>query len=133
MNFFRGAITRRSNSLWFVEARTDGTTGFAVSLPESIWNNLTSYVDRNVAFGSRPEDVSVRPWTDASADSGVSAAVEVIEPMGAETYLYLNTGAHSLIARVPPHERPAIGQRLGIMFDMRKCHFFDTATEITIV
>jgi hypothetical protein len=26
--------------------------------------------------------------------------VEVVEPMGAETYLYLNTGKHPFIARV---------------------------------
>jgi multiple sugar transport system ATP-binding protein len=53
--------------------------------------------------------------------------------MGAETFVHLNTGMHSLIARVAPHERPAIGQQLGIAFDLRKCHFFDAATELRIV
>jgi multiple sugar transport system ATP-binding protein len=53
--------------------------------------------------------------------------------MGAETFLHLNTGAHTLIARIAPHERPAIGQQLGVTFDVPKCHLFDGATELKIV
>src|SRR5262249_48521692 len=116
---------RRSGLLAFVEKRTDSATGFYALIPEPVSNNLNAYIDRAVVLGCRPEDISI-------SHNGICAQVEVIEPMGAETYLYLNTGAHSLIARVPPHERPAIGQRLNIVFDMRKCCFFDAATEQTI-
>jgi len=132
MNFFRGAIERRSAGWWFVEHRIGLEAGFAVRLPDSIWNKLEAYVDRPVVFGSRPEDVSARPWADDGSDSAAWARVEVVEPMGAETYVHLNTGLHSFIARVPPQDRPTIGQQLGIVFDMRKCHFFDAATEMTI-
>jgi multiple sugar transport system ATP-binding protein len=132
MNFFRGTIERHSDGVRFIEKRTDGTSGFAASIPESISKKLEGYKDRPVVFGSRPEDITVN-LPSGSVDSVISASVEVVEPMGAETYLHLNTGAHTFIARVPPHIRPAIGQRLGIMFDMHKCHFFDGATELTIV
>jgi multiple sugar transport system ATP-binding protein len=132
MNFFRGVIESRSGSLWFVEKQIAGTAGFATPLPEQIWKDLSAYVDRPVVFGSRPEDLSVLT-SAGGADSPICARVEVVEPMGAETCLHLNTGVHSLIARVAPHERPAIGQQLGITFDMRKCHFFDAATTLTIV
>jgi multiple sugar transport system ATP-binding protein len=125
MNFFRGVVERRPGGLAFVEKRMDGATGFHTLIPESVSNNLTAYVDRAVVFGCRPEDISI-------SESGICTQVEVVEPMGAETYLYLNTGAHSLVARVPPHERPAIGQRLNMVFDIRKCCFFDAATEQTI-
>jgi multiple sugar transport system ATP-binding protein len=133
MNFFRGAIEKRSGGLWFVEKRTDGAIGFATPLPESMCAHLTTYIGETLVFGSRPEDVAVSPWMNDDSASAICAHVEVIEPMGAETYLYLNTGGHSLIARVPPHERTTIGSRLGIAFDMRKCHFFDPATELTII
>jgi multiple sugar transport system ATP-binding protein len=125
MNFFRGVIERGSVGLAFVEKRMDGASGFHALIPEPVSNNLTAHLDHPVVFGCRPENISI-------SDSGVCAEVEVVEPMGAETYLYLNTGANSLVARVPPHERPAIGQRLHIVFDMRKCCFFDAATEQTI-
>jgi multiple sugar transport system ATP-binding protein len=132
MNFFHGRIVQASGRLCFVE-RMGAMTGFTAPLPEPISKQMTAYVDRQVVFGSRPEDVAVRPWTNGDSDSAISAHVEVVEPMGAETYLYLNTGAHSLIARVAPHERPAIGSKLGVTFDMRRCHFFDAATQLTIV
>jgi multiple sugar transport system ATP-binding protein len=131
MNFFGGLIQKRSAELWFVETRDNGAAGFSAAIPESMNSGLGAYVDRKVIFGSRPENVSSCPLT--AHDSVVSAVVEVVEPMGAETYLHLNTGAHTLVARVPPHERPVIGEKLGIRFDMRKCHFFDAATEKAIV
>ena len=125
MNFFHGVIQRHSAGLAFVEKRMDGAMGFHALIPHSVSNNLTAYIDRAVVLGCRPENITM-------ADNGICAQVEVVEPMGAETYLYLNTGAHSLIARVPPHERPAIGQRLNVVFDLQKCCFFDAATEQTI-
>jgi multiple sugar transport system ATP-binding protein len=125
MNFFRGVVERRSGGLAFVEKRTDGGAGFHTTIPEPISNNVTAYIDRPVVFGCRPENISI-------SYAGISARVEVVEPMGAETFLYLNTGAHNLVARVPPHERPTIGQQLNIAFNMNKCCFFDAATEQTI-
>jgi multiple sugar transport system ATP-binding protein len=131
MNFFRGAIERRSSGLWFAEARTE-VAGFAVAFPESIAEDLTAYVGRPVVFGARPEDVAVRSSMDSDFAAAFGAGVEVVEPMGAETYLYLNTGAHTFVARVPPYERPAIGQRVNVAFDMSKCHVFDAVTEMTL-
>jgi multiple sugar transport system ATP-binding protein len=133
MNFFRGSIERRSGGLWFVEKQPGGAAGFAVLLPESICSSLGAYVDRPIVFGSRPENISVLFGAPGAADSAVDARVEVVEPMGAETFLHLNTVAHTLIARIAPHERPAIGQQLGVTFDVRKCHLFDAATALTIV
>ena len=62
----------------------------------------------------------------------MTATVEVVEPMGAEVYIYLKTGAHSFIARVNAHQRAEVGQQLVMAFDMQKSHFFDGATESLI-
>ena len=132
MNFFRGTMERHSGGLRFIEKRMDGAAGVAAPLPESIWKKLDAYVDRAVVFGCRPEHVALDS-PPGGGESTIYAAVEVVEPMGAETYVHLNTGAHAFIVRVPPHERPAIGQQLGIVFDMREGHFFDAATELAIV
>jgi multiple sugar transport system ATP-binding protein len=131
MNFFRGAIERRSGGLYFVEKRESGARGFSFPIPELMSAALNSYEGRAIVFGSRPEDVSVRTCTDPV--SGSCAAVEVIEPMGAETHLHLNTGEHTFIVRVSPQERPAIGGKLEFGFDIGKGHFFDAASGVTIV
>jgi len=53
--------------------------------------------------------------------------------MGSEAYIYLNTGKHSLVARVGVHDKPTINQDMDIVFDMSKVHFFDKDTDLTII
>ncbi|NQT95998.1 MAG: TOBE domain-containing protein, partial [Candidatus Omnitrophica bacterium] len=57
----------------------------------------------------------------------------VIEPMGAEVFLYLNTGKHSFIARVGGHDKPAVNQEMELVLDISQVHFFDPDTEKVIV
>ncbi len=125
MNFFPGTIEPRPDGLWFVE----NGPGFAVRLPDEFARKLTGHVGRAVVFGCRPEDVTPR----SAAPGAVAATVDVVEPMGAEVYIYLNTGRHSFIARVGGHQRAEVGQQLTVAFDIGKCHFFDAATEDVIV
>ena len=49
--------------------------------------------------------------------------------MGAETYLYLNSGEHSFIARVRASDRFDVGQKVQITFQMDQVHLFDPTTE----
>ena len=53
----------------------------------------------------------------------VKVTCEVVEPLGSEVYLYLNTGKHTFIARVGAHDRPPINQDMDPVFDMSKVHF----------
>jgi multiple sugar transport system ATP-binding protein len=55
--------------------------------------------------------------------------VEVIEPLGAETHLYLNTGAHQFIARVNPNIDVSVGDQVKITPVMEKVILFDQETE----
>jgi len=135
MNFFKGSIEQRSGGLWFVEqtASGNGAKGFSTRINEEMAKKLAGHVGKHVVFGSRPEDINdQRHASFAQPDQVASATVEVVEPMGAEIYLYLNSGSHSFVARVNPHEKADVGQKLDMAFDMRKCHFFDLQTEQVI-
>jgi multiple sugar transport system ATP-binding protein len=55
--------------------------------------------------------------------------LEVVEPMGAETYLYLNTGVNSFVARVRASRRLEGNRRLKVAFKVDRAHLFDAATE----
>ena len=70
----------------------------------------------------------------ASPDPGRTAEVrvEVAEPMGSETLLYLYTGATSFIARVSPTDRFDAGQKVQVTFDLSHAHLFDAATELAL-
>jgi multiple sugar transport system ATP-binding protein len=136
MNFFGGKIEQRPGGVWFVEQPTgsSGQTGFTIRVDEPLAKKLSDLAGRAVVFGCRPEDISESQASGtASTDQNIPATVEVVEPMGAEIYLYLNTGNHSFIARVHAHEKTQVNQKLMIKFDMKKCHFFDAQTEQAIV
>jgi multiple sugar transport system ATP-binding protein len=135
MNFFHGTIQQDIDGLWFAEQSGDAgrNQGFRVAIEEPMARKLTAYVAKTVVFGVRPEDISDKPRASSSQlNQAVPAAVEVVEPMGAEIYVYLNTGGHTFVARVDSREKIQVGQRFTTVFDMHKCHFFDAQTEESI-
>jgi len=136
MNFFRGTIQQRANGLWFAEKTSEASKngGFSVRIDDRMAETLTSHVGKAVVFGVRPEDVNDRKLAgQANPDQIVHSTVDVVEPMGAEIYLYLNTGSHTFVARVNSRKTTDENQPIDMVFDMRNCHFFDAQTERVIV
>jgi len=132
MNFFQGTIEQRADGLWFVEKAAKGA-GFSLRIGDPQAKKLASVAGKPVVFGVRPEDVNDKKLAgQAGPQQVVRATVDVVEPMGAEIYLYLNTGSHSFIARVNTRETANVGEQVEAVFDMRKCHFFDAQTEQAI-
>ena len=129
MNFFKGTITKTGNTLQFVETN-DKATPVTVTLDAALSAKATNYVGKPVVFGIRPEDVQdTLTMSGASADRTVEVKVEVSEPMGAETFLYLNSGATSFIARVRPTDRFETDQKVKVTFRLENAHLFDATTE----
>ncbi|MDW8345114.1 MAG: sn-glycerol-3-phosphate ABC transporter ATP-binding protein UgpC [Verrucomicrobiae bacterium] len=128
MNFVKGTIQRHDGALWFHEAGTQNR----VRLPDDKARAVETYVGKDIVFGIRPEDVA-HSVQGADPNASVDATVDVVEPMGAEIFLYMTTGSHNLIARVDPHDKAQVGQRITATFNLRKCHLFDPATEKTLV
>ncbi len=131
MNFFRGRIEQEGPICWFVEDNQQGTP-LRVALSDGLSRIASSYGQRPVVFGLRPEDIREARQVTARPMHTVQAKVEVSEPMGAETYIYLDTGAHSFIARVRSSDRYDIGADLRLVFDVEKAHLFDPVTEMRL-
>jgi len=97
-------------------------------------NTLAGYVDKEIVFGIRPENVHDEPEFIANAADGiVEADVDVTELMGAETYLYLNCEGNPITARVEPTSVAKAGDKIKIAFELDKLHLFDKETEKTIL
>jgi len=105
MNFFSGTLRREGGHVAFVEDNKAGTP-LTVALDESLARKASDHMDKPIIFGIRPEAIH-DALTVASPEPGRTAEVkvEVSEPMGSETLLYLDTGATSFIARVNPTDR----------------------------
>ncbi len=128
MNFIKGTISKTEGRFYFNEGK------FQVRIVDSMAKAVEPYAGKEVIFGIRPEDIYDKLFvSEAPPDNTIKAACEVIEPMGSEAYLYLNTGKNSLIAKVGGHNKPTINQDIDLVLDMSKVHFFDKDTEATII
>ena len=128
MNFMTGQIIKKDDKLYFNEGN------FTARVIDEMKDRLAPHVDKDVIFGIRPEDIYDRLYVqDAPEENVVTATCEVYEPMGAEVFLYLNSGKHTFIARVGGHDKPTVNQDLELVFDMNKAHFFDVKSEKVIV
>jgi ABC-type sugar transport system ATPase subunit len=58
--------------------------------------------------------------------------VELVQPMGSETYLHLTGHTRSIIARVPAAHPAIPNQAITFTFDPRHCHFFNPASGVTL-
>ncbi len=126
MNFMSGRIIRE-NGLFFEEGQG------RLRIPSKFENTLASYIAQNAVFGIRPEDIHLAENANGLTQKAeLYATVEVVEPMGNEIFLYLNTGTNNLVARVNARTEPALGSRLNVALDMDKAHFFDTQSEASL-
>ena len=127
MNFFDGRIRTEGREVIFDEGV------FSVTLPEAQASALRTYAGKDVVFGVRPADVHhLKRAPEAARAHRVDARVEVVEPMGDEIYIYLDTGKHSFIARSSDLYDVKIGEEFSACFNMAKTHFFDKETEVAI-
>jgi len=91
---------------------------------------LKNNVGKNVVFGIRPEDLK---YSDKEVKgTTIPAKVTVIEPLGAEIHLYVNTGNHQFIARTGPELDLGVDKQVNFIPDFSKACFFDMETELVI-
>ncbi|GAA0709980.1 sn-glycerol-3-phosphate ABC transporter ATP-binding protein UgpC [Dokdonella soli] len=87
-------------------------------------------VGGELVVGLRPEDFAIVDGTVAAAGTAtIRARLELVEPVGNEIFLNLRFGEHTLVARVPPQEVPALGTELTLAFRPARMHLFDAQTE----
>jgi multiple sugar transport system ATP-binding protein len=129
MNFIESTLVFEQGR-YFIDA-----DGFKVRLPDTFRNQIERYAGRPVIFGVRPEDMAT-PATGKANDQGntLAARADVVETLGAEMFVYLTCGNHSIVARMESPERPlTVGQTLEVEVEMTNTHLFDRETLQTIV
>ena len=64
----------------------------------------------------------------AADGGGFEAEVDVVEPVGSETFVNVRFGPHPMVARLPPEAEIAAGQRLRMAPAASHLHWFDAAS-----
>ena len=119
MNFLRGRVERREGMLQFLYAPGP------LPVTEAWGRALTPFANHDVLLGFRPEALGA----DVNAVEGgavVCGTVDVVEPMGSETFVQLVTGEGTrVVARVGAERVFVPGTDVALPLDLEHVHFFD--------
>ena len=126
MNLLKGKIQRKEGGLFFVE--TADSNPLTLPIRGSFESIAGKYIDQEVVFGIRPEQIGNEPRSEVTS-TPVNLIVEIAEPMGSESLVYLKTGAGSLIARIQGDHIFHLGEKVVAHFDLDKVTLFDPKTE----
>lgn len=128
MNFLHGVLRVAGDGLLFEEG-----SGGAVRLPLGHRIEALPYVGKEIVCGVRPEDCHLLTDGRTPGPASFQAVVEIVEPMGAETFFYLQTGAHTLVSRCKVGmDQSEAGHRFVFEIDSAKAQLFDPETTLRI-
>ncbi|WP_181685156.1 ABC transporter ATP-binding protein [Halorhabdus salina] len=128
--FVAGFIGSPSMNFFDVELDTsgDGPTlvheGFKYDLQEEVYADIKGHGER-FTLGIRPEDIKL---ATADEHNAVTTTVEVTEPLGEVTYVYLEIADQQYTATLEGDMVIETGRTLTIRFPKDRIHVFDAET-----
>ncbi len=127
MNFYHGSLISKDGKFYFKDEVLE------IPLLDKWKENLEPYIDKKIIFGARPENIGSEQAENHGSMPKIKAKVEVLEPMGSETYLYMHTGAQSFISRIDSHREVHVDEEVELAIYLPKSRIFDGETEKLIV
>jgi multiple sugar transport system ATP-binding protein len=82
-----------------------------------------------IVLGIRPEDVRWSREAPAASWPRLRGVVEIIEPVGSETYVTVQVENARLLARFPPRAGLRLDEQVELALDQTRVHVFDAETE----
>jgi len=118
MNFIPLRLQRRDDQLWALldsgQARCELPLGLADA----------QLGEREVILGIRPEQIGIAQNGDSELPS-IRAEVQVTEPTGPDTLVFVELNQTKVCCRLAPDAAPRVGATLALQFDPHKVLLFD--------
>lgn len=129
INTFDGRITRDGTG------KTSGsssvrTKSFTVDMPDTARSLLPAGQEQEVVLGIRPRSISLATETDKGAL--FSGKVVVVEHMGEESHVYVETGDYRVVVVVEASQTPKIDDVIWMRFNPGKVFLFAQDTGKTL-
>jgi len=127
MNFLTARVVEEDGELKL------SAPGFFVPVAPAHRAALRAHQERAVIVGIRPDTIHDEPeYVAAHAAWAQDVHVDVVEPMGSESYIYFALADESFVARVAPQSTARVMAHHRVAFDMHRVHYFDAATQLAI-
>ncbi len=127
MTLLDGTLEHGADGVTFVrpDARIHLGPAAAIGLKEGAWPT--------VALGVRAEDVLVQPDGASALPTSFDARIGLTEPIGSDTFVELDVGEATIVARVDPDLPIELDQSVRAALRPSGIHLFDRATGQRIV
>ncbi|APZ44212.1 ABC transporter ATP-binding protein [Acidihalobacter ferrooxydans] len=104
---------------------------FTLLAPAHAQAPLRERQGQQVILGVRPEQITHKSVSqlDEADTRQVTATVDIIEPTGPDTLVFIHLNDTKIVCRVHPPEAKQPGERMELLFDLAKAVFFDPTTE----
>jgi multiple sugar transport system ATP-binding protein len=93
--------------------------------------NREGYRAGEVIAGIRPEHLT--RLEGKNEEHFFRAAVEVVEPMGSEAYVYLTGEKGMIVCRLAEEMTPSVGEEVALTAPAERIHLFDPKTELNLL
>jgi multiple sugar transport system ATP-binding protein len=120
MNMFEGQLESRNGGLRFMGQGVD------LPLPVEVMARLSESVTGTVVLGVRPEDVLLH--LEAAPPEALVGRVTVVESLGPETIVTLETALGDVTTRVRGMQAIEFDVQVPLSFDAARLHLFSEAT-----
>lgn len=85
-----------------------------------------------VLVGVRPQDLRLAPDGEPPAGLSIDGRVSVVEPLGAETFVHIDTGEETVVATTSGRNGPQVGAAVRATATADVLCYFDSTTEKAI-
>ena len=93
--------------------------------PNAVNGQPAAPQEAKAVLGIRAEDVRLEAANGALAPDQVAGQVELLEPLGSDTYVEVHHGKASITGRVDPDRKLRVGDAVALQLPRHKLHFFD--------
>jgi multiple sugar transport system ATP-binding protein len=120
MNLMPGEVTSAGGrpALKFLET-------VATTLGDELADAVGRLSGRDVVVGIRPEDLRLASDAPPSYSTLLPGVVDVVEPLGSETYVVITIAGQTVTARFPPRVSVTSGDAVDVALTPSHLHVFD--------
>jgi multiple sugar transport system ATP-binding protein len=125
MNLLKGKVEKGDGGLIFKETADENAV--TIPLKGAVEAVAAKVVGKPIVLGIRPEHLTEESKNGSTAP--VSSTIDIAEPMGSESLVYMRAGTGNLIARIHGESLYHMGQPITVYVNLDKVALFDVETE----
>jgi multiple sugar transport system ATP-binding protein len=127
MNLLKGEVTSSDGrpGLTFLQTTT--------ALEGDLADAVARLPAREIVVGIRPEDIRLASDAPASYSTRLQATVDVVEPLGSETYVVLTIAGQTVTSRFPPRVSVSSGEMVEVAMTPAHLHVFESETGTNVL